>query len=447
MDAFGKPHTTSLDTDESPYQMYRRISRNHSHSFLFEALAGPGEMAETSVMGFGPSAIVRGYDDHVRILDSEGARTIPAENPLGALRDVMRTADFDTDRYAGGAVGMVNYDAIRLTERIPRSHTVPEPLFEFGLYDDGVLADARTGEIRYFWYDTDRSDLLDADDPGRPSFNASEPRSEIDAEKFADMVERAQRYIYDGDIFQVVLSRRFSFGASGDPLALYSRLRRLNPSPYMFHLKQGTRTAIGASPEMLVRVAGSLAETFTIAGTRRVGGTESETQKLAEEMLHDEKERAEHTMLVDLGRNDLGRVCGPGTVRVRSLMDIKRFSHVQHLVTHVVGEMAPDRDMFDAFQAVFPAGTVSGAPKVRAMEVIDELEPSSRGPYAGAVGYFSYNGCCDFAIAIRSIFVEGGRGFVQSGAGIVYDSAPSREFAETGEKAGAMLQALRGEGP
>ena len=444
MDAFGKPHFVPIRTGEDPYHLYRRLSHNHSHSFLFESLTGPNEMAETSVMGFGPSTIVRGYEDHVRIITPEGAKTIPAEDPLGTLRDMMKATTYDMHRYVGGAVGKVNYDAVRLTEHIPRSHYVPEPLFEFGLYDDGILVDPRTGDKHYFWYDTDRSHLLDADEPGQDPFRSTEPTSEMDAERFAAMVERAKEYIYDGDIFQAVLSRRFSFKVSGDPTVLYSRLRRMNPSPYMFHLKQGPRTAIGASPEMLVRITGSLAETFPIAGTRRVADSAQETQRLAEEMTHDEKERAEHTMLVDLGRNDIGRVCRYGTVQPRSLMEVKRFSHVQHMVTHVAGELNPKHDMFDAFRAVFPAGTVSGAPKVRAMEIIDELEPSSRGPYAGAVGYFSYNGCCDFAIAIRSIFIDGDRGFVQSGAGIVYDSTPSREFAETEEKAGAMLQAVRG---
>lgn len=404
-------------------------------------------MAEASVMGFGPHTIVRGYDDHIRVLTSDTAKTIPAENPLEALRDLMPATEYHTDRYVGGAVGIINYDAVRLTEKVPRSHIVPEPLFEFGLYNDGILTDAGTREAHYFWYDTDRSHMLDTDHIGDTRFDAGPPHSETDMERFTSMVEAAQRYIYDGDIFQVVLSRRFAFGASGDPLVLYARLRDTNPSPYMFHLKQETRTLIGASPEMLVRVTGDVVETFPIAGTRRIGHTEVETQMLAEELQHDEKELAEHTMLVDLGRNDIGRVCRPGTVNARSLMAIKRFSHVQHLVTHVTGELAPNHDMFDAFRAVFPAGTVTGAPKVRAMEIIDELEPASRGPYAGAVGYFSYNGCCDFAIAIRSIFIEGDRGFVQSGAGVVYDSTPSREFAETGEKAGAMLQALQGDTP
>ena len=211
----------------------------------------------------------------------------------------------------------------------------------------------------------------------------------------------------------------------------------------MYHMKQGSKTTIGASPEMLIRVTNDVVETFPIAGTRKITDDEEKNKQLADELLHDEKELAEHTMLVDLGRNDIGRVCKYGTVHPEELMKIKRFSHVQHIVTHVVGKLDSKYDMFDAFQAVFPAGTVSGAPKVRAMEIIDELENEARGPYAGAVGYFSYNGCCDFAIAIRSILIDGDKGFVQSGAGIVSDSVPKYEFKETEHKAGAMLQALK----
>ncbi len=265
----------------------------------------------------------------------------------------------------------------------------------------------------------------------------------LDNKQFSKMVDKAKKYIHDGDIFQVVLSRKFSFDVKGDDLSIYKKLRKLNPSPYMYHMKQGDKVTIGASPEMLIRVTDDIVETFPIAGTRKIVDDENRNEQLAKELLSDEKELAEHTMLVDLGRNDIGRVCKYGTVRVKELMGIKRFSHVQHIVSHVVGRIDEKKNMFDAFQAVFPAGTVSGAPKVRAMEIIDELEPESRGPYAGAVGYFSYNGCCDFAIAIRSIFIENERGFVQSGAGIVSDSIPENEFKETQHKAGAMLQALK----
>ncbi|MBT5238261.1 MAG: anthranilate synthase component I family protein, partial [Thaumarchaeota archaeon] len=238
-------------------------------------------------------------------------------------------------------------------------------------------------------------------------------------------------------------SRRFSFEGKGDYLKVYEKLRELNPSPYMFHLKMKDNIIIGSSPEMLLRVTGSDVETFPIAGTRKITDDEEKNEKLKDELLNDEKELAEHTMLVDLGRNDIGRVCDYGTVKVKELMKIKRFSHVQHIVTHVVGKLNSKHDMYDAFRAVFPAGTVSGAPKVRAMEIIQELEPTKRETYAGAVGYFSINGCCDFAIAIRSIFAKNNKGFVQAGAGIVFDSIAENEFKETEHKANAMITALK----
>ena len=257
------------------------------------------------------------------------------------------------------------------------------------------------------------------------------------------MVESAKKYIYDGDIFQVVLSRRFNFDAKGDLLRVYKALRQINPSPYMYHMKMGEKTIIGSSPEMLLRVTGNVVETFPIAGTRAITDDEPRNEKMKQEMLNDEKELAEHTMLVDLGRNDIGRVCKYGSVHVKELMAVKRFSHVQHMVTHVVGTLDKKFDVIDAIKAVFPAGTVSGAPKIRAMEIIDELEPESRGPYAGAVGYFSFNGCCDFAIAIRTIFFDEAKGFVQTGAGIVFDSIAENEWIETQHKANAMLTALK----
>ena len=216
-------------------------------------------------------------------------------------------------------------------------------------------------------------------------FHASEVTPNMDKAKYSEIVNKAKKYIHDGDIFQAVLSRKFAFDTNGDNLTLYKTLRKLNPSPYMYHLKQDTKTIIGASPEMLVRITDDKVETFPIAGTRKITDDENKNKELSEELIHDEKELAEHTMLVDLGRNDIGRVCKYGTVHPESLMEIKRFSHVQHIVSHVVGNLAPENDMFDAFQAVFPAGTVSGAPKVRAMEIIDELETEARGPYAGCV--------------------------------------------------------------
>jgi anthranilate synthase component 1 len=446
VDTFGnsQPQIVPLDLTDNQFQIYNKISRNYSNSFLFESLTGPEILAETSVMGFDPKTIIKGYSDKVEIIrKDQDTEIIQSDDPYSELKKLLKKSDMQEYRYLGGAVGRVNYDAIRLVEKIPNKHDAPEPLMEFGIYDDGILYDNVHKKLFYFYHDENRFDEFKISDGSFEEFKATQTIPNMDKEKFSNIVNKAKQYIHDGDVFQVVLSRKFAFDSNGDNLTLYKTLRNLNPSPYMYHLKQNDKAIIGASPEMLVRITNDKVETFPIAGTRKITDDEDKNKKLAEELLHDEKEIAEHTMLVDLGRNDIGKVCKYGTVHPESLMKIKRFSHVQHIVTHVVGNLASEKDMFDAFQAVFPAGTVSGAPKVRAMEIIDELETESRGPYAGAVGYFSYNGCCDFAIAIRSIFIDGNKGFVQSGAGIVSDSIAENEFKETEHKAGAMLQALK----
>ena len=445
MDTFGytQPKIIPLELTENQFQIYNQISRNYSHSFLFESLTGPEVLSETSVMGFDPKIILKGYSDKVEIIKENKTETIQTDDPFEELKKLLGNSNDQTYRYLGGAVGVVNYDAIRIVENIPDSNNFSRPLMEFGIYDDGILYDNLHKKLFYFYHDKNRFEEFKISDGKFDEFQSSKVTPNMDKEKYSEIVNKAKKYIHDGDIFQVVLSRKFSFDMNGDNLTLYKTLRNLNPSPYMYHLKQDSKTIIGASPEMLVRITNEKVETFPIAGTRKITENEQENQKLSEELMHDEKEIAEHTMLVDLGRNDIGRVCKFGTVHPESLMQIKQFSHVQHIVSHVVGNLAPENDMFDAFKAIFPAGTVSGAPKVRAMEIIDELETESRGPYAGAVGYFSFNGCCDFAIAIRSIFIDGNKGFVQSGAGIVSDSIAENEFKETEHKAKAMLQALK----
>ncbi len=445
MDTFGKTEAkvVPLDLSENQFQIYNKISRNYSHSFLFESLTGPEVLAETSVMGFDPKIILKGYSDKVEIIENGKTTIIQTTEPFTELKKLLGNSNDQRYRYLGGAVGVVNYDAIRLVEDIKDTHNSPQPLMEFGIYDDGILYDKIHEKLFYFYHDDNRFDKLIMNEDSFKEFHSSEVTANMDKSEYSEIVNKAKKYIHDGDIFQVVLSRKFAFDTNGDDLTLYKTLRKLNPSPYMYHLKQGSKTIIGASPEMLVRITDDKVETFPIAGTRKITEDEEKNKVLSEELIHDEKELAEHTMLVDLGRNDIGKVCKYGTVHLESLMEIKRFSHVQHIVSHVVGNLAPENDMFDAFQAVFPAGTVSGAPKVRAMEIIEELEKEPRGPYAGAVGYFSYNGCCDFAIAIRSIFIEKNKGFVQSGAGIVSDSIAENEFKETEHKAGAMLQALK----
>ena len=445
---FGHPITPKIIplvyTETQPFEVYNKISRNYKYSFLFESLTGPDELAETSIMGFDPELIVKGYFEKITIENREGKiETIHTKTPLDEIKKLVKQTDDMTYRYLGGAVGNIDYDAIRLFENIPGEKNSDKPIMEFGIYNEGILYDNKKKQFFYFYYDKNRSENILKTEDEFGTFEISDIIPNLNEDEFEKIVNKAKEYVHSGDVFQVVLSRRFSFEGKGDYLKVYKKLRKLNPSPYMFHLKMNNNTIIGSSPEMLLRVTGKDIETFPIAGTRKITEDEEENKKLKDELQNDEKELAEHTMLVDLGRNDIGRVCDYGTVRVKELMEIKRFSHVQHMVTHVVGKLNEKHDMYDAFEAVFPAGTVSGAPKVRAMEVIQELEPSQRGTYAGAVGYFSFNGCCDFAIAIRSIFAEKNSGFVQAGAGIVFDSVAKNELKETEHKANAMITALK----
>ena len=444
---FGQPSTPkiiSLSLDGNQFEIYNKISRNYKYSFLFESLTGPEELSETSIMGFDPEFIVKGYYDKITIEKRDGTvESVKTSDPLNKIKElVLKTTD-QSYRYLGGAVGNINYDAIRLWEKISKNHVTEEPIMEFGIYTDGILFDNKQKKLLYFYYENNRIDEIKRSESNFGDFTISEIISNVDEEQFTNIVDKAKKYIYDGDIFQVVLSRKFSFNADGDYLTVYGKLRSLNPSPYLYHMKMDQKTIIGSSPEMLIRVTDDQIETFPIAGTRKITDDVEKNEKMRQELITDEKELAEHTMLVDLGRNDIGRVCDYGTVRVKELMEVKKFSHVQHMVTHVVGQLSSKFDMYDAFKAVFPAGTVSGAPKVRAMEIIDELEPESRGAYAGAIGYFSFNGCCDFAIAIRSIFANGKSGFVQAGAGIVFDSIAKNELDETEHKANAMVTALK----
>ena len=447
MDIFGHtstPRIISLDYSGTQFEIYNKISRNYPYSFLFESLTGPEELSETSIMGFDPEFIVKGYYDKVTIQNRDGSiKTISTSDPLNTIKDLVQETTDQSYRYLGGAVGIINYDSIRLWENIPKHHDISEPIMEFGIYNDGILFDNKKRKSLYFYYDKNRVDEIKSSESKFEDFTISKITNNLNEEKFSEIVNKAKKYIYDGDIFQVVLSRKFSFEADGDYLKVYQKLRSLNPSPYLYHLKMNERTVIGSSPEMLLRVTNDQVETFPIAGTRKITNDDKKNEEMKQELISDEKELAEHTMLVDLGRNDIGKVCEYGSVHVKELMEVKKFSHVQHMVTHVVGKLGKDYDMYDAFRAVFPAGTVSGAPKVRAMEIIDELEPESRGPYAGAIGYFSFNGCCDFAIAIRSIFANGNLGFVQAGAGIVFDSISENELKETEHKANAMLTALK----
>lgn len=440
-----------LATSENQFELFKKLYSLYDKVFILESLIGPKELAEMSVIGFDPDATVICDSKKFVVRDRKGriVKSSPVKEPLSQLRELMPKVSDERFRYIGGAVGYINYDAIRFWERLPlrgkkRSNF---PLLEFGIYQDGILYNHTENQAYYFFLDKSR--LLEVERKMKnvksktTRFSYSTPCRNMTEQHFAKMVKKAKHYVYEGDVFQVVLAKSMKFKIKGSLIDLYASLREINPSPYMYLLKMSDRCIIGSSPEMLIRVTKDYVETFPIAGTRPIVEDEKRNEELRKDLLKDEKELAEHTMLVDLARNDIGRVCEFGTVRVNELMTVKRFSHVQHIVSHVVGRLQRSYDSYDALRAVFPAGTVSGAPKVRAMEIIDELEPTLRGPYAGALGYFSFNGSCDFAITIRSLFVNGKNGYIESGAGIVIDSDPEREWEETEHKANAMLSALK----
>ena len=464
------PVYTELLVDlETPISLFYKAFSGH-YGFLLESLEGGEKWARYSFIGLNPFLIFRAKGRRVTLLDRHGETTREANDPLLTLKEVLtrfRAAELpELPRFFGGAVGFLSYDVIRFIERLP--DLTPDPMgfsdlhFMFPeillVYDRlrhvlQVIYNARLepGIQPEALYERARAELsaMVARIRGPLIYPAPEPegetvelKPEMEKERFTEMVRRAKDYIASGDVIQVVLSQRFSGRSRIPPFALYRALRKINPSPYLFFLRLADETLIGSSPEILVRVEGRRVETRPIAGTRPRGRTETEDAALAEDLLHDPKERAEHLMLVDLGRNDLGRVCTYGSVEVHELMVIERYSHVMHLVSGVRGELAEGRDMFDVFRATFPAGTVSGAPKIRAMEIIEELEPVKRGPYAGAVGYFGFSGNMDLCITIRTLFQKGDRLYLQAGAGIVADSDPEREYEETLNKARGMMKAL-----
>ena len=366
-------------------------------------------------------------------------------------RNLEQTSSYSGFRFVGGLVGYLSYDTSRYLESLPElvHDDLKLPDFQFGKFDDGIVFDHLTGLAYYYWYDENRvreiKRLLSVNQTVH-KLSATSCTVNLSRSEFASNVKKAKAYIRKGDIFQVVLSKRFNFDIDGSLIHFYKRLRDINPSPYMYFLKMGQTTLVGSSPEMLGRVDGRQVETYPIAGTRPIGKTRRETEQLAASLIKDEKERAEHVMLVDLARNDVGKICQYGSVEVPEFMTVQRYSHVQHIVSRVTGKLELNKDAIDAIKAIFPAGTVSGAPKKRAMEIIEELEPTRRGPYAGALGYFSYNGNADFAITIRTLLAKEGNAYLQVGAGIVADSNAGREWKETEHKAGALLRALKVEG-
>lgn len=444
---------------ETPVSAYLKVARGE-HSFLLESVEGGERLARYSFIGTEPYRIIRtgtaaGADcvDPLTHVEEELRRFTPVRIP-------------GLPRFHGGAVGYMAYECARYYEKLPLPDSdpqgLPESVFMFTdtllVFDHlhhniKVVSHARLdGDIDASYREAVRKIDELAERLAAPLTNLPysqkrgarnrEMTSNNTREGFMRKVERAKEYIRRGDTYQIQVSQRFARETDAHPFEVYRALRTVNPSPYMYYLELGDLHVVGASPEMLIRVEDGVIETHPIAGTRRRGRDAEDERRMADELQGSEKERAEHIMLVDLARNDLGRVCRAGTVRVTSLMAIERYSHVMHMVSHVVGELRGDVSVYDALRAYFPHGTVTGAPKIRTMEIIAELEEQRRGGYGGCVGYFDMSGNCDTALSIRTIWMKDSTAYVQAAGGVVYDSTPEEEYMESGNKARAMMRAI-----
>jgi anthranilate synthase component 1 len=443
-----------LSFEKSPLEIFSKLYSYYENAYMLESIEGPKKLSQYSFIGFDPALIIKIKNGEAvtrnEITGEEGKEKV--NEPLGVIEKTLNNrVGFMEQRFVGGAVGYISYDAVRCWERLPERALDDQkfPDVEVGVFDDGIIYDHRNKQAFYYYLNENRLAEIDKLLQGPDDYETlshKQLKVNISKEHFERAVEKAKEYVTAGDIFQVVLSKRYDFQIRGDLIGFYRNLRKINPSPYMYFLKAGERQIVGSSPEMLVRVENRVVETFPIAGTRPHVKNPIENRRLTEELLTDPKERAEHVMLVDLGRNDIGKVSKFGSVHLPEFMKVHQYSHVQHIVSRVVGDLRDECDCYDALRAVFPAGTVSGAPKVRAMEIIEELEPTRRGPYAGAVGYFSYNGNADFAITIRTLVANGDKAHIQVGAGIVADSDPEREWFETEHKARALIKALESSG-
>ena len=445
----GKPQYQKLAEDFDFFQLFKKIERQYENCFLLESLGEESTISRYHIIGFDPEEIIYAQDGKTLCIENTKELTIQSytvENPYYALREVV-PQNVISRRYAGGLVGYIGYDSINFFEPTLDIKTSDEfEPFKFGIYKDGIIYDKMTGEVLYFHYDLDRfsevESLLQKPDVVPQSISVKFLHDTMDREQHAAAVERVKQNILDGLIFQCEVGFKSRYRIEGDTICIYEKLREVNPSPHMYFVKFGQQQIIGASPELLFRLRQGEMETFPLAGTINRGKSPEEDVQLARKLLNDPKEIAEHNMLVDLHRNDIGRVARFGTVKVRSLMDIKRYSHVQHISSEIVGIIDEKEDMFSALASNFPAGTLSGAPKIEAIKIIDELESEARGPYGGALGQFSFNGDCIFSIPIRTLFINGKQGYAQTCGGNVYDSVAENEYLEIQRKLAAMKKTL-----
>ena len=462
---------------ETPIRLFQHFAKEN-HAFLLESVEGGAKWARYSFIGTDPFMMLYGKNGEM-VLERSGEKHVLKDKPIELLKAHLRSFRSpslpELPPFTGGAIGFFGYDLLQYYEKLP-AHRIDDLNMndmQFMFCDQVIVFDhfkqqlQIVGNVHIAEGATDKEIAksyeaaaakieatierlqqpvtipVTAGGSIQVDYELGDIQSNVTKEQFISNIEQAKQYIRAGDIFQVVLSQRFNIDTDIDPLHVYRVLRTMNPSPYMYYLKMGEEVIVGTSPEALVKVNGDRVETRPIAGTRPRGKTAEEDKALELELLADEKERAEHLMLVDLGRNDIGRVSEFGTVKCDSFMEIERYSHVMHIVSNVSGKLHKDKDFFDAFVSCLPAGTVSGAPKLRAMEIIAELENEARGAYAGAIGYLGFGGSMDTCITIRTIIFKHGKAYVQAGAGIVWDSVPESEYMETVNKAKGMLKAIR----
>ncbi len=435
-----KPTYVKVAEDVDFFALFQKIEPQFETCFVFESLGEEGKFARYSIIGFDPAHIVSARG---KTLTYDGKKYV-VENPYYALRDILPPETIARN-YSGGLIGYLSYEAVNYMESVDVKVHKDFDQFLFGVYLDGLVFDKLTNELFYFFFDVDRSAMLKTilKEPVRSGdLTVKFLRDGMSKEEHEVVVERVKEHIRAGNTFQCEVGFKSEYEVKGDTLRIYERLREINPSPFMYYLKFGAKRIIGASPELLFSLRDGEMTTRPLAGTIRRGKDEQEDQKLARELLSDPKERAEHTMLVDMHRNDIGRVARFGTVRVKDLMTVKRFSHVQHMSSEVTGIIRPGKDMFDGLASQFPMGTICGTPKVETMKIIDANEPEARGPYGGGVGQFGFNGDCTFALTLRSMFVSGEKAYTQTCGGIVYDSEPEKEYEEIRNKSAAMKKTL-----
>ncbi len=441
-----KPEIIRLKDDIDFIQLFEIIHFEFSNCFFLESLGEQNSFSRFSVIGFEPEAILIGEKNRFIWKGKKSTQEIKTKNPYYFLSSWF-PKNIISKMYGGGLVGYLGYDATVFFE--PKLSLSPHPLFppfKFGLYLDGLVYDKMTGETFYFYYKENRKKIIEKLLKGKIKKNDLKIKFievTVSKKKHKEMVEAVKEEILKGNTFQCQIGFQKNYEIlQGNLFEFYKQLRNINPSPHMYFLKFQNQYLIGASPELIFRMRNGEMETFPLAGTIQRGSTLEEDIALARKLLNDPKEIAEHNMLVDLHRNDLGRIARPGTVKIRHLMDIKKFSHVQHISSEVVGLIRKDYTMFDGLASVFPAGTLSGAPKIESMKIIEKIEQSPRGPYGGAVGHFGFNGNCTFAIPIRSFFVSETFGFSRASGGIVYDSKPENEYLEIIRKLSAIDQCI-----